>query len=636
MSKVVKKIDMKMCIKAAVWAVCTVFCFCVKNGTYRLTQEQIDQYGGWLPAQFYRLASVFASPSFVYAVLFALLVCVYIMIFQRMKFIHVKLSILISGCYALCILLGESYFVFDSWICVFGNGFAVFTSLLRGTGIALLCFIVLQFIWRIQITPGERMVSVARTFAKIALVLVICWLPYMIIMFPGAMNPDTRDQVAQITGNSHFCFTARMIRQDTAGFLWNNNHPVLFTLILKGFVSLGGFLGSYAWGFEIYSVLQSLAWIAVIAYMLTKLRSYGLSRKILLGFVCFFALNPLFPLWGMTTMKDVPFTIFLLLSLIQLYEILSGRKKAGVKELALLGGLLLFMMLFRNNGLFMVLLTLPFLVIMLWKERKKMLGVAGTFLLTAVVFKVVITGLLFTALGIGSGSTGEMLSVPFQQTARYIKEHRQEVTAEEEKAILAVLNTGGTLDEIADLYVPYRADQVKAKYNPLSSTAELKGYIQVWFKQFVKHPSVYVQAYLNLAHCWFGMEGKADNIYYSDVDPYIQQMLPGVTQPKALTGARKVINGYIKLLDSSPLTSWLLEFSVYTWVYIILFAVMIIRRKAVAFLTIMMIFANYIICLAGPVGYMRYAIPMIICLPFAIILTFASGTNKTTEKRREI
>ena len=455
----------------------------------------------------------------------------------------------------------------------------------------------------------------------------------MIIMFPGAMNPDTRDQVAQITGNSQFCFTARMIQQDTTGFLWNNNHPVLFTLILNCFVTLGRAIGSYSWGFQIYAILQSLAFAAAIAYLLTKLRSYGFSRRVIGGFVAFFALNPLFPLWGMTIMKDIPFTIALVFVIVWLYEILSGKRKTGVKECILLGSVLLVMMLFRNNGFFMAVLAVPFLIFLLWKEKKKMLRLLGTFLISIVVFKVGISGLLFSALGIGGGSAGEMFSVPFQQTARYIKEYRNEITTEEEKAILGVLNTGGTLDEIADLYVPFRADQVKAKYNSNSTSTDLKNYVVVWVKQFFKHPGVYVQAYLNLAHCWFGMEGMADNIYYMNVDPYIQKMLEGVKEPEALLPARKAMNGYTRFLDYCPLTSWLLEFSVYTWIYIILLVIMLLRKKCDVFLASVMLFANYLICLAGPVGYMRYAIPMIVCLPLAILLTF--HTDRVLDKKKK-
>lgn len=629
MFEVKNQIHTKMCVKAVIFAIFSVFCFTVKNGTYRLAEEKIAQAGGWLPAQLSRIGAVFVNPSSVYFILFCLFVCAFLFLMQRISFSYCRVSIVLSICYALLLLLSDSYFRYNNWNCVFGNGFAVLTSLMRGAGIGILFFFVMQFVLNIRLQTEKGAFSFGRTFLIIGGLFVLCWLPYMIIMFPGAMNADTRDQVAQITGTEQFCFTARMIQQNTPDFLWNNNHPVLFTLILKCFVMLGGALGSYSWGFEIYSILQSLAFAAAIAYLLTKLRSYGFSRRIIGGFVAFFALNPLFPLYGMTIMKDIPFTIALVFVSVWLYEILCGKRQAGVKECSLLGGVLLVMMLFRNNGFFMAVLAIPFLLFLLWKEKKKMFRLVGTFLISIFVCKIAISGLLFSALGIGGGSSGEMFSVPFQQTARYIKEYRKEITEEEEEIILSVLNTGGTLDEIADLYVPYRADQVKQKYNPKSTGTDLKRYASVWVKQFLKHPTVYVQAYLNLAYCWFGMEGPADNIYYMNVDIYIQKMLDGVREPEALLPARNAVNGYTKILDNCPITSWLLEFSVYTWIYLILLVVMVLRRKREAFLTAVMLYANYLICLAGPVGYMRYAIPMIVCLPLVTVLTFYGDSVKT-------
>ena len=636
MFKIKKERTVKLYIQAVLFAMFSTFCFVVKNGTYQLTKERMEALGGFFPAQLNRFALVFSSPSSVCLLLFVLLFVAYLVILQRINLSHCIISTILAVCYALLILLSESYYKFNNWSCVFGNGFAFFTSMLRGAGIGIFFFFVMQILFAVKLEVKEKNKhDFLKSFLKVFGIFLICWLPYMIIMFPGIMNPDTRDQVAQITNNTRFCFTARMIEQNTPDFLWNNNHPVLFTLILKGFVFLGGKIGSFAWGFELYAILQSIAFAGTIAYLLTKLFSYGYSKKIITGFVVFFALNPLLPLWGMTIMKDIPFTIFLVLSCIWLYEIVSGKRKGSIVSYVMLGFSLLLMMMFRNNGFYMALLAIPFLIFLLWKEKKKMFGLCGTFLIALFTFKVLILGMLFTHLGIGAGSVGEMYSVPFQQTARYIKEYRSEVTKEEEQAILAVLNTGGTLDEIADLYVPFRADQVKAKFNSKASGTEMKKYIQVWFSQFFKHPTVYVEAYINLVHCWFGMEGMADNIYYSDVDPYIEYMLPGVKQPEALSSARAVVNGITKVLDFCPLTSWLLEFSVYTWIYIALFVIMLINKKREAFLTAIMLFANYLICLAGPVGYMRYALPMIVCLPLVILLTFQGDRVSEDETEGE-
>ena len=53
-----------------------------------------------------------------------------------------------------------------------------------------------------------------------------------------------------------------------------------------------------------------------------------------------------------------------------------------------------------------------------------------------------------------------MFSVPFQQTARYVKEHSEEITTEEAEAIRGILD----FDHLAELYNPEISDAVKWTY----------------------------------------------------------------------------------------------------------------------------------------------------------------------------
>lgn len=68
-----------------------------------------------------------------------------------------------------------------------------------------------------------------------------------------------------------------------------------------------------------------------------------------------------------------------------------------------------------------------------------------------------INHIIFPYLKITPGSTKEMLSVPFQQTARYIKEYSDEVTEKEKEVIDRVLN----YDTLSERYDTDRSDKVK-------------------------------------------------------------------------------------------------------------------------------------------------------------------------------
>jgi len=83
-----------------------------------------------------------------------------------------------------------------------------------------------------------------------------------------------------------------------------------------------------------------------------------------------------------------------------------------------------------------------------------------------------------------------MLSVPFQQTARYVKYHADELSDEDIKTIDYVLN----YDTLAERYKPEIADPVKNEYNKYTKTKDLIAYFKIWFKGLVKHPETYIDA----------------------------------------------------------------------------------------------------------------------------------------------
>ena len=75
-----------------------------------------------------------------------------------------------------------------------------------------------------------------------------------------------------------------------------------------------------------------------------------------------------------------------------------------------------------------------------------------------------------------------MLSIPFQQTARYVKTYNNEVTDKEKKAIDKILN----YDTLASRYKVDISDPVKNEFNRYYKKEELNEYFRVWFKQFTK------------------------------------------------------------------------------------------------------------------------------------------------------
>ena len=157
-------------------------------------------------------------------------------------------------------------------------------------------------------------------------------------------------------------------------------------------------------------------------------------------------------------------------------EIKISKKEGILFLLTMLG-----VMMLRQNGMYVVAFSLP--VLLLEKDRRKRRKTALLFC-GAIVLYLSYTHILFPALDITPGSRREMLSVPFQQTARYVRDYADEVTEEERDAIDRVLD----YDTIGEVYDPNISDPVKKTFNEDADSEDLKAYFKVWFQMFLKHP----------------------------------------------------------------------------------------------------------------------------------------------------
>lgn len=626
-------------IKAFVLALMSSLAVVVSNGTYIAADSVKEKLGSPFLIKLWQVKAAFSYPDYSVYMLVVLAFVALVYLIPKVSKRNIKWGVPFSIIGALFMLLCDSYFELNSWDKVFGSGTAVVTSCFKGIGIATLIFFVYDIANRVNIEKLDVIHNGfdKKSFMKLTLIMIACWVPYMIIMAPGAMGTDTRDQFAQILGNGEMSWSPGTVLREPDDILLTNHHPVAHTLLLGIFLKFGELIGSYFAGIELYCVLQSIVFASALTYSVIKLQEYGMSERLAKIVYLFFTLCPLFPLWGMTTFKDTPFSIMLLVVTLLLYDAFKTPEKFTKSKYLVLAAALFVLLLVRNNGFYIVLLLLPFTVIHFRKDKKFVLKIISVMLIPILLFKVGFTGVAFKVAGVNDGSPREMLSVPFQQTARYIVEFENEVTPEEKDSILTILGGGEvTLNEIAQKYVPDRSDSVKGLYNKYATTEDLLNYFKTWFAQLAKHPACYVEAFLNLNFSWFSFDSNHDAIYYNgNTDKTIPDYLEGLDNPKALDGARSAVSQMVNMLDRIPIVSCLFEFSFYTWCYVIIFLAMLMRKRYTELLVCLPIFANYAICFVGPVAYMRYVIPMIVCIPFVIFITFSRSKNDEIDESIE-
>lgn len=622
----------------------TGLALCIVNDNYIIPEELRLQLGGTVAVMLWQVNSAMSQPGYVMCMLIVLLYFAYRYLWNKLDKKFFKWSIPFSVIAAFVLLLCESYYQYNSWDKVFGGQMAFAMSVVRGIGIAVPIFFLFQIICNMQLKADTNQQKIQYNWKRWlvqALLLFICWLPYMIVMFPGNFCPDASDEIAQIMGNREYCWTIKTIVSENDQMIWNNHHPVFYTWILSVFVKLGGWIDSYTWGFAIYTIIQCCCMALALSYFLCDIGKVGVSDKIRKGLLVFFALNPIFSLWSVTITKDIYFSIMLLISVLQIYHFVKAPEEFAFRKKVILSLCLLCLMLLRNNGFYMVLVILPFVIIFFRKKKKQMVAVVVTLVIPMLIFQVGIQGVLFSVLQIPGGSPREMLSVPFQQTARYISEYGDSADEDEIKSIETILGRyQDTVEEIAEDYVPSHADSVKNKYAPDTDGEDLKQYIKAWVKGFTKHPDAYVEAFFNLHYAWFIFDSNQDFHYYYEfisensktnllkMEEKIENMLGEIGRIEGFDNICEGIAYMVNILAKIPVVSWVIEFSSYTWLYIVCGLVMVMRKKYVELLACGMLFANYVICFVGPVAYTRYAIPMMVCAPLILVLTFIETSGK--------
>jgi hypothetical protein len=461
------------------------------------------------------------------------------------------------------------------------------------------------------------------------LLILLAWTPYLILCFPGTTDPyDVLDQLTQFHGIAFR--TPEWINLIDPNVLINNNHPVLHTILLNIFVDGGGAIGNQNLGFFAFVLAQTLLLIFALAKTLSFMRSISapmLVRKIVLLVYCFV---PIFPLWTICATKDVPFAALIILYTMMLaklvYNPAAFKKKSREQKVFFVISFFILTMLvalMRNNGVYVILLSAPFLFFVRGSIPKVSAGIG----LASVVCYFAITSVMFPAFGISGGAIKEMLSVPFQQTARYVTYYAEDVSPEEQQAINQIL----PFDNLALLYNSEKADNVKDSFVKTASADDLKNYFAAWVSMGIKHPQTYVEATLmncrsyfypgsNTSWVWTQLN-RAGRYDQDSLVPLYEEYGFKLWQNPAFEGVRDWLREGFLIFMRTPLG---LFFNMGVCAWLAMFAVCVLRKNKVkrAFIVFLPVLILLLVCVASPLdGSVRYALPLIFSLPF--LLTFA-------------
>lgn len=461
---------------------------------------------------------------------------------------------------------------------------------------------------RLQKTE-EKIDKQAHYKMKVGLFLFICWLPYLIVLYPGTALFDAGTMLEQYFGYAPL----------------TNHHPYFQILFLGFFVKVGCYLGSAAVGMFLYILLQECAFIAVLAYMMELFCKLKIRKKIRCILLLLYAFLPVFPVYALSAGKNINFAIVVLLLIIFMFELLEFEYEFihNRKKVIMLPILLLLICLFRNEGLALVIGCFPCFLVIGRKHWKMFFGIfAGVFLFIALWFKIILP----TA-GVANGSIAESLSVPFMQTARTVAYYGTEMTEEEIEAIDCVLE----FDTLPERYLPEFSDRVKEKYNNDATEEEIRAYLKVYWKQLIEHPVTYIDAFLNKCYGYVYPDdkGKTKAWFVVGADIYTLNE-DGFNLKSRFPDAVKMLDDFLEAFRNIPMLGYTTSIGFYVWCMFLAMFFWFKSRKKKRLLLYVPELIVLLVCVASPVNaYFRYGLPIVFAVPFFVAITvYIIGTER--------
>lgn len=549
-----------------------------------------------------------------------LILAIFLFVFYKKYFNKFKGKMtyrVISLIFSLLMVFGYSYDVAGNSSLVFGSVSIIIFSILKMIGYFVLFNTAIHLLNDIVVKKkikDEKLPKILSLFDKHPflfsfIVIVICYLPYIIAYYPVIINYDAANQIKEVMG-IHTRYMDSVVLLNPNVYITNFN-PIIHTLLIGGLFKVGYLIGNVNFGMFLYSIVQLIIVISVFAYSIYYLNKIKVNKKLILIILGIYALVPLFPFYAMTAVKDVIFSSLILLYCIKLYDIM--KYKQTTKQYILFSLLVLLIILFRNNGIYTIVLSLPFAMILKKEIRKPILII---FIFNIAMY-IGYNKVLLPSLEIANTSIREMLSVPFQQTARYAKYYGDEISDEDKKIIDKVLG----YDDLGERYEPDLSDKVKNKYNKYTTDEELKEYFQVWFKYLLKRPGVYIDATINNVYGYFYPNTSAWYIYTD-----LNHKLPEAGFDyhfNGLNGLRSILSAYGEAFPYIPILGTTANIGMVVWIYILLLGMLIVNKMKKYIVLLLPAFSLILVCIVGPANtYFRYILPCVFALPSLILILY--------------
>ena len=315
-----------------------------------------------------------------------------------------------------------------------------------------------------------------------ALVIFLLYLPFFLRYCPGLFFGDTFSSFAQIMG-------------------WNplsNHHPVAFTMMMAACIKIAGLMGmGPSAGVALLTVFQMACVASMFGYLSIWVTSrLGVSSRWSWLLVAFFGLSRYCALYSVALWKDPLFSCCLVLVVTMLADAVMGKGSwSSVLRLLVFGALALGVMLLRNNGLYICAALFVALAIAAVLNRLGRIAPMepaprlAVSLGLAFVTCLVITGPVYSAMGVVPSEAVESAGIPLAQMARVAA-----LDGDMSESDRSYMNELLPLDRYKEVYRPSLIDPLKWNED-FNAEHLVDGFWTHWASMLSRNPSIFLEAW---------------------------------------------------------------------------------------------------------------------------------------------
>lgn len=442
-----------------------------------------------------------------------------------------------------------------------------------------------------------------------SVVLFALYLPYLLAYWPGLIFGYSVSSLSQSLGFSDY----------------SNHHPLAFTLCVKACLFVAHMLGlSNSAGCALFIIIQmavlSLCFATTVQWVMQRTGCRRIWRFVLLAF---FGIPPYFATYTIAMWKDPLFSAAVLMLTLLIFDLAASKGRVLQTEKAWLPAFALSCLvacLFRSNGILVAILLAVVLAAMTLRGRsayKKPVVIGAATAIAALL----LTGPVFTALGVTPAAKAEGVGIPLNQMAR-VAATGGIMSDEDERYLNELL----PLELYETVYTPTCVDSVK--WNPeFNEEALSDGFWRHWLSMGIENPVTYLESWelqtvgywpINQPQVLSHNRNIAAGVPRNSQDPASLEVWEIYPQNKlgndAVHGLLCTDQGFIPI-------GWLSWFALFA-------AIALFNCKKSAWFVSLVPTAAIIAALlvASPIWYWeRYAVALQFLLPFYVVMLYCTG-----------